>query len=107
MDQYEDSAGSLARIARLNDDENRSKITGCNFNDDLGKAFESKNLPERLGAILNAIMRGKALYKTSTGYLAHVHGDVKVGDHIFVDRGATVPFIIRPTNNDDTFNDDK
>ena len=61
MDQYEDSAGSLARIARLNDDENRSKITGCNFNDDLGKAFESKNLPERLGAVLNAIMRESSL----------------------------------------------
>jgi hypothetical protein len=35
--------------------------------------------------------------------LAHVHGDVEVGDYIFVARDSTVPLILRPTDNDETF----
>jgi len=34
-----------------------------------------------------------------------VHGDVEVGDHVFVARGATNPFILRPFANDDTFSE--
>jgi hypothetical protein len=49
----------------------------------------------------------KALCQTSIDCLAHVHGDVEVGDHIFDARGATVPFIVRSTENDETFSEAK
>jgi hypothetical protein len=52
-------------------------------------------------------MRGKVLCKASLGRITHVHGDVEVGDHILVARGATVPFIIRPTSSGEPFNDAK
>lgn len=39
--------------------------------------------------------------------LAHACGDVEAGDFMFVALGATIPFIIRPMSNDESFNDAK
>jgi hypothetical protein len=77
------------------------------FRADLETASETGNMSKRLKSALFRGTTGRALCETSARCLAHVHGDVEVGNHIFVPRGATVPLIVQPTGNDKTFNDAK
>jgi hypothetical protein len=41
--------------------------------------------------------------KTTKDDIALVHREPEVGDYIFFARGATFPFIIRPTNKDEPY----
>ena len=109
MNQNPDSSRYMSKIKRSIVEKAQStkgeiQTAGDCFHSDSKTAFASREYPERLESAVEAIMPGKSLCRTSTGSLALVHGEVEAGDRVFITRGATVPFIIRPTDNDEAFN---
>jgi len=73
--------------------------TQDNFTSDIEEALWS-TAPVRLLKRLRTSLIDKAFCKTTNGEFALIHGDPKVGDNIFIARGATFPLIIRPTKRD-------
>jgi hypothetical protein len=49
----------------------------------------------------------KALCRTTNDDVALVFGDPEAGDYVFCARGATYPFILRPTNKDKPYRSTK
>jgi hypothetical protein len=96
MDQYPE-AGNPGR-KRLS----QHPAAGKTFAADLEIALKSE-APTRLIQELKSRLRDKVLCTTSTGHVAFVLGEVQVGDRIFVARGATNPFVLRPTVADKTY----
>lgn len=56
--------------------------------------------PIRLLKRLRITLRNKTLCQTTNGEFILVHGDPKVGDYVFLARGAAFPIITRPTKKD-------
>jgi hypothetical protein len=97
MDAYPIGTGLLGRIERV--PEARRNLLA-----DLNTALTS-SAPVWMLEHLRPLLDAKAFCLTTKGHMAMVHGDVEVGDHVFVARGATNPFILRPFANDDTFSE--
>jgi hypothetical protein len=67
------------------------------FMQDIETALISNSAPpERLIRRLQITLHRKKLCLLSGGRMASVHGDAKIGDILFIARGASVPLIIRP-----------
>jgi hypothetical protein len=92
MDIYFENDGIRRRIGD-------SEEAQANFASDIEGAITS-TAPARLLKRLEHALDSKALCKTTNGEFTLVHGDSKVGDYVFVARGATFPLIIRPTKRD-------
>jgi hypothetical protein len=84
------------QLERRIGDSDESQV---NFASDIAEALASTP-PVRLLERLEYTLDDKALCRTTNGEFALVHGDPEVGDYIFIARGATFPFIIRPTKRD-------
>jgi hypothetical protein len=79
-----------------------SEEAEANLTSDIEKALAS-NPPPSLIERLQSALRYKRLCTTTDGHVVLVLGDSQVGDYIFSARGATCPFILRPTADDQPY----
>ena len=100
MDQYPEADDSYPK--RLSKNFGARKT----FAADLEVAMRSE-LPTRLFQELKTKLNNKVLCTTSTGHVALVLGEAQVGDRVFVARGATNPFVLRPAVADKTYDEVK
>jgi hypothetical protein len=89
MDTYYDNIGMVRR--RIKHDAEAQ----TNFESDLTTWRNSRIVTSRLKEGLEIALGEKTLCATSTGNMALVVGNVRIGDHVFYVRGATNPFILR------------
>ena len=93
MDVYQKQGSPTYRI-RISKDLEAKKIFFSDLRDavrgSISKDFESKLRQQKLSI----------LCMTGEGSLAVVQGEVEIGDRVFVARGATYPFILRPVEAD-------
>jgi hypothetical protein len=96
MDQYREAGDT--RQKRLSQHSGaRETLTT-----DLKVAMRSEP-PTRLVNELPKKLIEKVLCTTSTGHVALVLEKAQIGDRIFVARGATNPFVLRPAEADETY----
>ena len=98
MDTYWTDSGERA-VKRIADARFNSKE--C-FECDIEQALTS-TIPERLLSVLRRTLLSKCICCTSADTIALVMGDAEPGDRIFVARGASCPFILRPIVADATY----
>jgi len=96
MDQYLEAGDSIQRRPSRHIGSRETLAI------DLETALRSEP-PTRLINELGMKLMKKVLCTTSTGHVALVLGKAQVGDRIFVARGATNPFVLRPTSADETY----
>jgi hypothetical protein len=96
MDQYPEVGNTKQQRPSQHSGPHETLVT------DLETALNSEP-PTRLCHELRSKLSQKALCTTSTGHVALVLGNARVGDGIFVARGATNPFVLRPAVADETY----
>ena len=92
MDLYQ--APNHARKNRISTSEEVRQAFGADL--DLARDFSTPS-PAKFLRILYSCLDSKAICKTTKGNIALVLGDVDPGDLVYVAKGATNPFILRPT----------
>jgi hypothetical protein len=96
MDQYPEAGGTKQKRLSQHSGARETLTT------DLKVAVRSEP-PTRLVIELQKKLMDKVLCTTSTGHVALVLGKAQIGDRIFVARGATNPFVLRPALANETY----